>query len=92
MLHGSRLARAGNVSILLGEFGCKNNQTNTTGRVEWYRTVRKACQKHGFAATVWDDSGAFAIFDRAAGTWDEEVLAALGRKTGMGMVEAGSRG
>ena len=64
--------------VLLGEFGCNRTQTNHSGRVSWYRYMRETVQANGFAATVWDDSGSFAIYDRAAGTWDADVLDALG--------------
>ena len=64
--------------VLLGEFGCNKTQTNTSGRLSWYQHVREAVESKGFAATVWDDSGAFGIYDRATRQWDGDVLHALG--------------
>ena len=32
----SNWATARNRSILVGEFGCRTSQTNTSGRYEWY--------------------------------------------------------
>jgi hypothetical protein len=29
---------------------------------------------------VWDDDGSFRVFDRQNGTWDEQLLLALGKK------------
>jgi endoglucanase len=72
---------ARNVSVLLGEFGCTTRQSNREGRVKWYELMREKVTKHGFAAAVWDDSGHFGIFDREAGTWDSDVLYALGLGT-----------
>jgi endoglucanase len=69
-----------NVSILLGEFGCTKMQSNSSGRVAWYAHMRDMVEAHGFAADVWDDSGHFALLDRGAGTWDTDVLSALGLK------------
>lgn len=73
-------ATARNVAILLGEFGCTKQQTNQTGRLAWYREVGDVVRSHGFAATAWDDSGHFELYHRAQGTWDEDVLHALGVK------------
>ena len=64
--------------VLLGEFGCNKTQTNSSGRVGWYSHLRRAVESKGFAATVWDDSGSFAIYERSSRTWDADVLHALG--------------
>ena len=53
-----------NVSILLGEFGCTRRQSNASGRLAWYAASATAVARHGFAATVWDDSGDFAVWVR----------------------------
>ena len=53
-----------NVSILLGEFGCTRRQSNASGRLAWYAASAAAVARHGFAATVWDDSGDFAVWVR----------------------------
>mmetsp|Transcript_40136 Transcript_40136/g.106168 ORF Transcript_40136/g.106168 Transcript_40136/m.106168 type:complete len:400 (+) Transcript_40136:41-1240(+) len=69
------------MAVLLGEFGCNQTQTNASGRVAWYEYVRRAVQRQGFASTVWDDSGSFAIYDRQVRAWDVDVLHALGLET-----------
>jgi len=66
------------VPVLLGEFGCTRQQTNQTGRLSWYAEVAAEVRAHGFAAMVWDDSGNFELFHRSQGTWDTDVLHALG--------------
>lgn len=71
------------IAVLLGEFGCNKTQSNATGRLAWYAHISGAARKHGFAATVWDDDGAFGMYDRATGAWDEPVLRALGLGHGL---------
>lgn len=84
-------AEARQMAVLLGEFGCNRTQTNTSGRVAWYEHIREAVARKGMAATVWDDSGSFAIYDRAARTWDVDVLRALGLESGAVRPLAGNR-
>ena len=66
------------------QFGCTHAQNATTGRDTWYAEHRKSIESHGFAAAVWDDDGGFRVYDRAANTWDEGVLTALGKHAGGG--------
>ncbi len=41
-------------------------------------TIGDAARTSGVEAlTVWDDDGSFKLYDRAARTWDTELLAAL---------------
>ena len=65
--------------IYYSEFGCTHDQNASTGRITWYEEHRKATAAHGFAAAVWDDDGGYRLFDRAADTWDNPVLVALGK-------------
>ena len=66
--------------IYYGEFGCTHARNASTGRDVWYAAHAAAIQKHGFAASVWDDDGMFRVFDRNADTWDVGVLKALGKQ------------
>ena len=65
--------------IYYGEFGCTHAQNESTGRNVWYAAHAREIQKHGFAASVWDDDGMFRVYDRDADTWDAGVLKALGK-------------
>jgi endoglucanase len=69
-----------NVPVFYGEFGCTTAQNKASGRYTWYKAHAEEIKARGFAAAVWDDDGGFRVFDRNADTWDEELLAALGRK------------
>ena len=39
-----------NRSVLVGEFGCKTAQTNTSGRYEWYSYMVGKCRAKGWAS------------------------------------------
>jgi hypothetical protein len=72
-------SEAKNLPVYYGEFGCTHAQNASTGRTVWYAEHAKGIVNHGFAAAVWDDDGGFVVYDRAADSWDNEVLKALGK-------------
>jgi endoglucanase len=64
--------------VYFGEAGCALSAPSRAGRVKWYSTIGGAARTSGVEAlTVWDDDGSFKLYDRAARTWDAELLAAL---------------
>ena len=65
--------------IYYGEFGATTHQNASTGRYKWYAAHAAAVAKHGFGAAVWDDCGGYKVYDRKSGTWDNNLLAALGK-------------
>ena len=67
------------VPLYYGEFGCTTSQSKATGRYAWYKAHADEIRARGFAAAVWDDDGDYRVFDRTANTWDEDLLAALGK-------------
>ena len=75
-------SKAKNLPVYYGEWGCTHDQDASTGRLVWYEEHRKGIETHGFAAAVWDDDGGYVIFNRTANTWDNGVLAALGKVPG----------
>jgi len=70
----------GNMPIYLGEMGCLKQQPNRTSRVLWYQTMTKAWapSTNIEMMSIWDDNGDYNIYNRAARTWDQQILAALG--------------
>ena len=69
-------------SALMGEAGCQVGAPARADRLLWYATVAAAV-KSSFSAfdpplAIWDDNGTWKIYDRAARTWDEGVMTALG--------------
>jgi hypothetical protein len=71
-------ASASNISIYYGEFGTTSAQSAATGRLSWYKEHVHAAQAAGFAISVWDDDGMFAILNRTTKIWNEDVLEAMG--------------
>jgi len=68
------------IPIIFGEYGCAVEQTNETARLDWYHTYTATLNatSNMLAWSIWDDDGDFKIYDRAANTWDQRVLGALG--------------
>jgi endoglucanase len=71
---------ARDIPLFYGEFGCTTSQTAATGRYVWYAAHRTEIEGRGWAAAVWDDDGYYRVFDREADKWDNQLLAALGKK------------
>jgi hypothetical protein len=63
--------------VMMGEFGVTNDQSNKEARLRYYKVNSQACAENGMGYAVWDDNGWWQIFDRNAGTWQEDVLAQL---------------
>lgn len=65
------------VPVMVNEFGAPHydynnpeNVCNPNDRLEYLRTHVNLAIEHGMAATVWDDAGAFQIYDRDQNSWD----------------------
>lgn len=61
------------IPVLMGEFGVRR-EADRTSRLLWYDTIANKAIEHGFAFTVWDDDGWFQIYNRAANSWDQDVM------------------
>jgi len=83
--------RRNNLPIYVAEFGCSNEQGEN--RRHWIEANWKEMRSKGFAASLWDDGDRFSIYSRENGTWDQDILAALGRSLpglkGVGFRRAG---
>lgn len=68
------------IPIVWGEFGCAVEQTNETARLDWYHQYVAMLNTSSSVSawSFWDDDGDFKIFQRSSGTWDEQVLGAMG--------------
>ena len=67
----------GDIPIVLGEFGCSHDQPDYDGRVRMYDVYVEMARKYDLVPVVWDDDGDYGVYDRNAGTWDEDVRSAL---------------
>lgn len=69
-----------NTPVYLGEMGCLRQQPNRTARVLWYNTMARAWSPTDNIEfwSAWDDNGDFMLYNRAARTWDQEILRAMG--------------
>lgn len=65
-----------NVPILLDEFGAYSRPPQPS-RVAWTRFVRHQAEALGFGWAYWEFGAGFGVYDRAAGRWREDLLAAL---------------
>ncbi|MCG8702297.1 MAG: cellulase family glycosylhydrolase [Bacteroidales bacterium] len=68
-----------NIPVLLGEFGVRR-EADHKSRMIWYETVADNAISHGMAFTVWDDGGWFQVYDRAARSWDQNVIKRIIKK------------
>jgi endoglucanase len=66
--------------VLMGECGCQVSAPSRADRLRWYATIGAAQQALADGACLWDDDGSWKIYDRAARTFDEGVLQAVGLK------------
>ena len=65
--------------VLMGEAGCHIEAKSRAGRLQWYATVAAAARASlAGSFAIWDDDGDWKVYDRAARTWDEGVMTALG--------------
>ena len=71
-------ARHGNLTVVMGEYGCSVQQPDASVRSLWYETITSAAERVGVAPVIWDDNGWFRTYDRANRTWDDAVLRAIG--------------
>lgn len=79
--HAARAAdwsRTHGLPLQLGEFGVYYKQP-LAQRALWLRVVREAFEAQGAGWCVWDFAGAFALWDRDARQWHNELLDALFR-------------
>jgi len=63
-------------AMQLGEFGVIKNAP-AEQRAIWLEFTRARCEEFGMGWCVWDFAGAFAIWDRDAGRFYPDMLAAL---------------
>jgi len=72
-------AKEKQLPIYLGEFGLSKEQTQATGRDDWYRTHYSEMSNRSWAASVWSDGGGHFIFNYTDLSWQEDILRDLGR-------------
>jgi endoglucanase len=67
------------IPLVLGEFACSIEQSNTTARLAWWNAfAQDAEQVQLMGFCIWDDDGEYLTFDRKDLTWNEAVLQAIG--------------
>ena len=70
---------AKNIPILLGEFACSVEQSNTTARLAWWNAYANFAEQVNLVGfCMWDDDGEYETFHRQQLTWEEDVLQAIG--------------
>ena len=65
-----------NLPVLLGEFGSYSKAPQPS-RITWMRCIRQPAERRGFACAYWEFGAGFGVYDRAAGRWRDQLLAAL---------------
>ena len=69
-------AARNNRPMLLGEFGAYS-AGDQASRVRWTAAVRQAAEERGFSWAYWEFCSGFGLYDRDAGQWRADLLAAL---------------
>ena len=62
--------------VYMGEFGVIDH-ADPASRQAWIRMTRKEAERRAFGWAYWDDGGAFEMYDRKRGAWNQELKAAL---------------
>lgn len=65
-----------NLPVLLGEFGAYSRAPQPS-RITWTRWIRQQAERRGFAWAYWEFGAGFGLYDRSAGRWRADLLAAL---------------
>jgi endoglucanase len=71
-------AQAHHLPVYMGEFGVID-KADAGSRESWTRATRLEAERRGFGWAYWDDGASFAAYDRKAGRWVPEIVAALTR-------------
>ena len=69
-------AQHNNIPVYVGEYGAEK-EGDYASRVKYYRAIATYATANGFSYIAWDDSGDFGIFNRAAGTFDTNIMNAI---------------
>jgi endoglucanase len=67
--------------LYLGEFGASEN-ADLESRVSWTSAVAREAEHLGFSWSYWQLCSSFAVYDCAAGSWNQAMLRALLDKPG----------
>lgn len=65
------------VPVLMGEFGAYS-RGDMASRAHWTAYVRKQAEERGFSWAYWEFCAGFGVYNPDLGTWNEELMAALG--------------
>ena len=68
----------GAAGVYMGEAGCQLKAPSRADVLAWYALVATDANHTIGRLSVWDDDGTWGIYNRAARTWDQGVLKALG--------------
>jgi endoglucanase len=63
--------------IFVGEFGA-NSPIKNADRVKWAGAVRAEMEANSIPWCLWSYSNTFALYDNEKGSWDKDMLSALG--------------
>ncbi len=75
-LNAANWSAAHNVPLYLGEYGTVTS-ADYQSRLKWLGNIASLCKQYGFSYAIWDDDGIYAVFNRSAGTFDNNVLAKI---------------